>query len=87
MSGTGAVYIITSSLPFTPNKAGGSRVAHSRTMATPERISLGWNANSATIYLNLAGTNNDYVLTNNVVSSNAQSNTTLIWSGSYYTMA
>jgi hypothetical protein len=83
--GTGQAYVITSSLPFTPASAGGSQVAHSRTMANPEKIALSWRSGSATIYLNLAGANNGYEVTNNVVSLNGQSNTTLIWSGSFYT--
>jgi hypothetical protein len=83
--GTNQQFIITSNLPFTPSSSGGSQVAHTRTLADPEKIALTWRANNAVIYLNQTGLNNSYTVGNNVVTASTQTNITLIWSGSFYT--
>ena len=82
---SGVSVTISGSLPFVPVRAGGSRVCHSRTLADADAIAIGWRNNSANIYLARSGYNNGYPIENNAVSSNTQSNTSLIWSGSYYT--
>ena len=83
--GTNQDFVITSNLPFTPSSSGGSQVAHTRTLADPEKIALTWRANNAVIYLNQTGLNNSYTVGNNVVTASTQTNITLIWSGSFYT--
>ena len=84
-STSGQSITISGSLPFVPVRAGGSQVAHSRTIANPDTVALGWRTNSAVIYLQTS--HNGYPMENNAVSLNSQSNTSLIWSGSYYTDA
>jgi hypothetical protein len=85
--GNNQQFRITSNLPFTPVSAGGSQVAHTRTLADPEKIALSWKSGSAAIYLNQVGLNNVYEVSDNVVTGNTQTNITLIWSGSFYTTA
>ena len=83
--GNNQQFIITSNLPFTPASAGGSQVAHTRTLADPEKIALSWRTSSATIYLNQTGLSNSYEVSNNVVTGSTQTNITLNWSGTFYT--
>lgn len=83
--GSGQTFQINTNLPFVPSGQGGGRAAHTRTLANRELISLAWRNGSSTIYLTECGSNNSYNATNNVTTSNTQTNITLTFSGSYYT--
>jgi hypothetical protein len=83
----GQLFRITSNLPFTPTSRGGSQVAQTRTLANPDLIALCWESGSSAIYLNWTGNSNGYYPTNDVTTTNGQTNITLMWSGSYFTTA
>ena len=81
----GTAVTITTNLPFTPVRTGAAPITVSRTLKGAngfeyERMFVGWRADSATIYLGSSGSN-QYYPENNVVTQNAQTNKTLLFSG------
>ena len=83
--GAGQTFKITSNLPFTPASRGGSSVAHTRTLASPSSVAIGWEKNSATIYISTVGAGNSYNMSHACTTLNTQTNITVIWSGVFYT--
>jgi hypothetical protein len=79
---------ITTNLPFTPVRTGAAPITVSRTLKGAngfvyERMFVGWRADSATIYL--GSESNQYYPENNVVTTNTQTNKTLLFSGYFVT--
>jgi len=77
---------IVSQLPFTPTQGNcGVRLAHTRTLQSPSDISIAARHSSTAIYLGLAGNNNQYYPSNDVVTANSQTNITIIGTLVYQT--
>jgi len=81
---SGQSFTFTSQLPFTPKHSGAVRIGWSRTLSDFDSLSIGFRANSTTIYFGV-GDDNNYAPHNSATTSSGQSNVTATAQIVYFT--